>query len=299
MGVKKSDLNGVLLVDKERGWTSHDVVAWVRRLLKVRKVGHTGTLDPIATGLLLLCLGKATKIARFLEDEDKEYIAEIRLGISTDTFDSEGKITHILDIKDIGVDAIESVCERFIGSLDQVPPAFSAIKVGGRHSYELARCGKHVELRPRKVRIYDMELLDYSAPFLRIRVYCSKGTYVRSLARDIGEDLGCGAHISNLRRTKIGAFGCGDALSIRKVEEIVERSKISDYIIDISSALSRYPILSLEDQSDIRSFCNGGSVGVSISQCDRIRVTDSEGEFIGIGGVTAEGELRPLRVICG
>jgi len=300
MDIGEPEINGILLIDKEKGWTSHDVVAKVRKLLGIKKVGHTGTLDPAATGLLILCLGKATKIARFIE-EDKGYIAEIRLGVSTDTLDSEGKVVRVQKLNGITADKIANTCEKFVGTLLQTPPVFSAVKVRGKRSYELARHGEHVGLEPRKIRIYNIRVIEYTEPFLKIEVLCSKGTYIRSLARDIGESLGCGAHISELRRTRIGHFKVEDALSIQGVEEAVKESRISDYVVDISDALRGYPVLKLESRIDVGRFCNGASVRVDVSVPSRgvVRVMDSGGNLIGVGRVTPEGELRALRVICG
>jgi tRNA pseudouridine55 synthase len=241
-------LNGIVVVDKPPGPTSHDVVARVRRECGCR-VGHTGTLDPMASGVLVLCLGKATKSAGKLEILDKEYLFAVRLGLITDTLDAQGKVTEerplawcaAADGCALGLSASReglSGCEKqselcarkiaaaaaaFVGEMEQVPPAYSALKVGGRKSYELARAGRAVELAARKVVIRKLDVLGIEPPLVRMRVECSKGTYVRSLARDIGKALGCGGIVAELRRTRVGAFDLDGAVDGRNItREAVE-----------------------------------------------------------------------------
>ena len=218
-------MDGFLIIDKEKGWTSHDVVAKARGILGIRKIGHLGTLDPNATGVLVLVIGKATKLVSSLIGCDKEYEAEIILGEVSDTFDADGVITknnaHEVSLKDI-----ESVLPEFCGTISQMPPIFSAIKIGGKKAYELARKGKIPELKPRAVSIYRLDMMSYEWPILRLLVSCSSGTYIRSLANDIGARLACGAYLSNLRRTRVGNFYLRDA------KKITEISK--EYIVPIS-----------------------------------------------------------------
>ena len=213
--------NGIMLIDKPAGWTSHDVVAKVRSILKKQtgqkvKVGHTGTLDPFATGLLVLVTGSYTKKATEFSKLDKTYEGEITLGSNSSTGDSEGEITRHSDKKP-SMTAVEAVLGSFLGEIEQTPHKFSAVKVSGQRAYKLAREGKKVEIEPRKVKIYSLDVTDYSYPKLKIRTRVSSGTYIRSLAEDIGKKLGTGAYLSALRRTSVGKFDVKDAQQIDKI----------------------------------------------------------------------------------
>jgi tRNA pseudouridine55 synthase len=210
--------DGILIINKPSGWTSFDVVAKIRNKLGVKKVGHTGTLDPMATGVLVLCLGKATKKVQEMTGYDKEYVAEITLGATSNTDDAEGKITPDKNAKKAAETEVKEALKNFAGEIQQIPPQFSAKKVGGRRAYALARKGQEVKLEPREVTIHELELLDYKWPVLKCRVLCSKGTYIRALARDLGQILGCGAYLSALERTKVGPYRISAALEIEKVE---------------------------------------------------------------------------------
>ena len=216
------DLNGLLVISKPKGWTSFDVVAKIRNKLKVKKIGHTGTLDPMATGVLVLCLGKATKKAQEIAGTDKEYIAEITLGATSTTDDTEGEIicdsrfmNH--ESKIITKTSIEKVLEKFQGTIEQIPPDFSAKKIKGQRAYKLARKGKEVELKPVKVTIHELKIIDYKWPVIDVRALCSKGTYIRSLARDIGKELGTGGYLSKLKRTKVGQYSIDQAIEVSQV----------------------------------------------------------------------------------
>jgi tRNA pseudouridine55 synthase len=209
-----SDPFGFLNIDKPLEWTSHDVVGRVRRALKLKKVGHAGTLDPLATGVLILCLGQATRLSEFAMYSTKRYRARIRLGVQTTTYDAEGEITAQVDPSHLTRAAIESALIPFLGVIEQIPPLYSAIKQGGRKLYELAREGKTAELKPRPVRIDTLEVIDWSPPEITIDVTCSAGTYIRSLAHDLGLTLGVGAHLAGLIRTGSGAFRLEDATAL-------------------------------------------------------------------------------------
>ena len=221
-----STLNGLLIINKPKTWTSFDVVAKIRKQLNIKKVGHTGTLDPMATGVLVLCLGKATKLAQKLTGLDKEYVAEITLGARSNTDDAEGEIVKNLDAEEKNKSEIETTLKQFEGVIQQIPPKFSAKKINGKRAYHLARKGKEVELKPVEVSIKKIELLDYKWPLLKIRVECGKGTYIRSLARDIGEKLETGAYLSELERTKVGEYNITQA---KKIEEAGE-----EYILKVN-----------------------------------------------------------------
>ena len=212
-------MDGFLVINKPKGWTSFDVVAKIRNKLGVKKVGHTGTLDPMATGVLVLCLGKATKMAQEMTGYDKEYVAEITLGTSSNTDDAEGELLKNGEAKPVSQDQLESILEKFKGEIQQVPPQFSAKKVNGQRAYKLARKGQKVKLEARPVTIHELDLLDFKWPIVKLRILCSKGTYIRSIARDLGTELGCGAYLSALERTKVGDILVEDARTIEEADE--------------------------------------------------------------------------------
>ena len=213
-------MNGVVIVDKPGGMTSHDVVLFLRRNFGIKKVGHAGTLDPMATGVLVMLLGNATKLSGSLITDEKVYDGRLMLGVRTDTHDSEGKVTRTKDTADIDKAAVEKAVSSFRGTFDQLPPMVSAVKHKGKKLYELARKGIEVERKPRKVTVYEIELRDISLPEVGFSVRCSKGTYIRKLADDIGEKLGCGAHLTSLRRTRSGRFAIEDAVPFGKLKSM-------------------------------------------------------------------------------
>jgi len=223
-------MDGILVIDKPKGWTSFDVVAKIRNKLGVRKVGHTGTLDPMATGVLVLCLGKATKLAQKMTGYDKEYVAEITLGATSPTDDAEGEITTSPGATKKTLDEIKAALKDFEGEIQQTPPQFSAKKVKGRRAYAMARKGQVVELEPVAVKVHELELLDYKWPILKVRILSSKGFYVRSLARDLGEKLGTGGYLSALRRTKVGDYNLAQTTTIEKAQETSVISLADVYI---------------------------------------------------------------------
>jgi len=220
----------LLLVDKPLGWTSFDVVNKVRGLLRKKynikniKVGHSGTLDPMATGLLLICTGKWTKELHHLTGLDKKYLGQITLGIETATYDAEGEVLSTIPVPAISKNEVADLLKKFIGEIDQYPPAYSAIKKDGKKLYELARAGKEVITEARKVIVYDIQLLNFDAPILEVSVHCGSGFYVRSLAHDIGSEIGCGAHLSGLSRTSIGEYSLENAFTVEQFE-----SSFSDF----------------------------------------------------------------------
>ena len=217
-------MNGILIVNKPAGITSHDVVDFIRRKFNMEKVGHAGTLDPMATGVLVMLLGKATKLSNTFINNDKEYIAKVFFGKSTDTQDSSGKVIEEKNIDSLDIEAIKKSLENFKGDIEQIPPMVSAIKHKGKKLYQLARLGKTVKRDPRKIRISDIEILDFKFPELTFRVKCSKGTYVRTLCEDIGRSLGVPSHMSGLVRTRSGDFLLEDS---KKLDEIHEKDIIS------------------------------------------------------------------------
>jgi tRNA pseudouridine55 synthase len=212
------DEGRVLLIDKPREWTSFDVVNKLRYKLKIKKIGHAGTLDPLATGLLIICAGKMTKKIEEFMGLEKEYTGTFVLGSTTPSFDLETEVTKVADVNHLSASTIKEATQKFIGLIDQIPPAHSAIRIGGKRAYELARKGEEAVLKPRQVEITEFEITDINLPTIAFKVVCSKGTYIRSLARDLGEALGVGAYMSSLQRTRIGPYKLEDALQIEQVE---------------------------------------------------------------------------------
>ncbi|RME68303.1 MAG: tRNA pseudouridine(55) synthase TruB [Verrucomicrobia bacterium] len=217
---EQTDFEGVLLIDKPAGITSHDVVDRVRRVLRMKRVGHAGTLDPMATGLMLVLVGKATKLSQYLMSLDKEYEGTVTLGVTTNTHDADGEVVSTKPVPELTEDAVLEVMDTFIGDQYQTPPMFSAIKKEGVPLYKLARKGREIEREPRFIRISEFELLRFAPPELDIRVRCSKGTYIRTLAHDLGEKIGCGGHLSALRRTAIDRFSIDQAIPLDEFQEM-------------------------------------------------------------------------------
>lgn len=243
-------LSGILNVDKPPGITSHDVVDAVRRVVGQRKVGHAGTLDPMATGVLLVCLGQATRLAEYLMAGRKRYRATITLGMTTDTYDAEGQIVNSGGRTDFERGELERALSGFVGQIEQVPPAYSAIKRQGQPAYKLARSGQEVKLEPRPVEIDEIVLLDWTPPSLIVEVVCSPGTYVRSLAHDLGAQLGSGAYLDGLVRLRSGHFTLEEAVSLERIEEAFEHGQEDAYLLPIDEALFDWPALVLgEDKA--------------------------------------------------
>lgn len=222
-------MDGILVVDKPAEWTSHDVVDFVRKRFHIKKVGHSGTLDPLATGVLVLLLGRSTKMAKKFMEEDKEYQATLTLGIRTDTSDSYGNILEKKEGFCVSIEEVEKVFKEFVGELIQVPPMVSAIRYKGKRLYELARQGKVVERKPRNIRVYELEILKFHFPEISFRVKCSKGTYIRTLCEEIGERLGCGAHLSMLRRIMSGELSINKAVTIETLRSI-SRTELKGFL---------------------------------------------------------------------
>lgn len=250
-------MDGIILIDKPKGITSFDVIRKLRKVLKEKKIGHTGTLDPLATGLMLICLGKATKLAADLEAEDKVYLASFELGYSTDTYDIEGKILEKSD-KIVTRDEVEKSSKRFIGSIKQIPPMYSAIKVEGKKLYELARKGIEIERKERDINIEYIDLLEYKQNRVTIRTKVSKGCYIRSLIYDIGKDLGTYATMTELRREKVGVSDLSKAYSLEKIEEMLQNKDFS-FLKSIEDEFL-FPKHFLENEREENLFLNGNTV---------------------------------------
>lgn len=287
----------VLPVDKPLGMTSHDVVARVRRALRVKRVGHTGTLDPFATGLLLLCVGTATRIAEYLSGMDKRYEAVARLGISTESHDSDGAVTERSETwTELSTGAIHDAAARLVGRFDQRPPALSAKKVGGERAHRLARAGHVVDLQPVPVEVHELIVDEIALPNVTFRVHCGSGTYVRALARDLGTDLGCGAHLTSLRRTRVGDFGLEQAVSLVELEA---GASVQRYGIEPARALSHLRRIHV-DEDEERALGFGRWIERTTSDDthsgrDDPVVALRDGRLVAIGGCDGE-RFKPRKV---
>ncbi|PIU68172.1 MAG: tRNA pseudouridine(55) synthase TruB [Armatimonadetes bacterium CG07_land_8_20_14_0_80_40_9] len=298
-------MNGILNINKPKGLTSFAVVSFIRRLLSIKKVGHSGTLDPSASGVLIICLGQATKIVEYLLEDDKEYLAEITLGISTNTYDAEGEVIKREEVKGKTQEDVETVLKRFLGEIEQVPPMVSALHFQGKRLYKLARQGKEVKRPPRKVKIYSLKLIDFKAskfPKFTLKVTCSRGTYIRALATDIGKALSLPAHLSNLKRVRCGPFHLKSALTLEKLEDIKSNNQLKETILPLDVALKHLPEIKVSNQG-ARKILQGGNprdkemvkVSPQLKKGDKARVYNEEGNLLAIGGFYPN-LVKPLKV---
>lgn len=289
--------HGYLVIDKPGGWTSHDVVARVRRILNERRVGHAGTLDPAAVGVLPVAVGDATRTIEYLADASKSYVAEVTLGITTDSFDGDGRVTSIVDPGRIERTAVEHALESFRGELAQVPPMFSAVQVGGRRLHELARAGVEVERAARTVTIFTLELVDWVPPHFSLFIDCSKGTYVRSLVHDLGERLGIGAYLSNLVRVRTGPFSLADALRIDQLPALLGSEPWPLIAVHPDVAVQDRGAAVIGDEARAR-WSDGSPLAFAGCAGEIVRVYDGAGAWLGMGQVAPEGHiLRPIKVV--
>lgn len=301
-------MDGLLLIDKPAGMTSHDVVARVRRLTRIRQIGHAGTLDPMATGLLVLCIGHAVRLSEYLLGKDKTYTGRIKLGERTTTDDAEGEIIERRDPQ-VTPEDLAHAARAFMGDILQAPPQYSAIQVQGRRAYKLARRGEQIDLPPRPVTIHELILtpaMDQPAsPFvhdIELRVTCSAGTYIRALARDIGEMLGCGAHLAALRRVRSGSFTLADALTLEQLEQAARAGDLAQRLLPPDRAVEDMPRCDLDDDA-ARRLQMGQFVKVAVD-CGRAggpgvqcRVYDGQGRFVALGIYDTERRLlKPAKV---
>ena len=289
--------HGILVIDKPAGWTSHDVVGWTRRWLGQKKVGHAGTLDPAATGVLPVVVGDATRFVEFLAEASKSYLAEVTFGIETDSADIDGVVTANRGPVDVSRDALESALAQFRGPIEQQPPMHSAIKVGGKRLYELARRGESIDVPSRRVTIQRLEVVDLSGDVATLSVTCSKGTYVRALARDVGTALGTGGFLSNLVRQRTGPFAICDAWSVKELAEHAAE-EIWELVAERSdAALCDMDALVLQDgQTD--DWHSGRLVAIETTgKAATVRVYGPTGDFVGIGRAVADGRAyHPAKV---
>lgn len=295
----KRPVSGILLLDKPAGISSNTALQRVRYAFAAAKGGHTGNLDVAATGLLPLCFGEATKVGGFLLDADKTYLADVALGATTTTGDREGEILRRRPPPAVSRAEIEALLQRFVGEQHQVPPMYSALKRDGRPLYAYARAGVEVEREPRLIRIHSLRMLDAGADWLRVEVHCSKGTYVRTLAEDLGEALGCGAHLASLRRTVAGPFRLEHAHPIGRFEAQPDGFDALDaLLLPVDSALGQFPAADLPSAQAERAVCLGQRVRLESAPGPGLcRIYSLAGRFLGIGEIDAAGVLAPKRMM--
>ena len=293
-----SDLTGLLLVDKEPGWTSHDVVAKARGITGQRKIGHTGTLDPMATGLLVLCLGRATRLVEYMTGHDKRYEGEIQLGVATDTDDAEGTVIATRPVPPFTAEELDAVAAHFTGPQLQAPPAYSAVKVEGKRAYAAARAGSPLDLQARPISIHALRIRAIGPDRLSLQVHCGAGTYVRSLARDIGAALGCGAHLAALRRTHAGRFDVAGAVTIGELAGIARDGRLASILLPLDEALLDHDAAILSNDH-CRTLAGGGGVEVEPPEraSEAARVYTTDGVFVAVGSIKPEGQIQPKRVL--
>ena len=295
-------INGILNVYKEAGFTSHDVVAKLRGICRQKKIGHTGTLDPEAVGVLPVCLGSGTKLCDMLTDKSKEYEAVLLLGQVTDTQDVTGTVLEEHEVTVDEEQAVEAI-RSFVGAYEQIPPMYSALKVNGKRLYELARAGKEVERKGRPVEIHSIEILSVSLPEITFRVACSKGTYIRTLCHDIGQKLGCGGTMKSLKRTRVGIFTIDGALKLSQLEELAAQGRLEEKVIPVEAMFPELPALTVKD-AFARLIENGnafypGQAEESVRTPDggQVRVYDRKGRFYGIYAFSEEKErYQPVKM---
>ncbi len=275
-------MNGILLVDKPQGWTSHDVVAKLRGVLGERRIGHSGTLDPMATGLLVVFLGRATRAVQFAEAHEKTYLADMRTGIVTDTQDITGEVLKTSGIRPKREELL-SVLPEFTGELMQLPPMYSAVKINGQRLYKLARNGVEIQRQPRPITIGELSLLGEGEGDFSLRIRCSKGTYIRTLVNDIGEKLGCGAALSSLRRITSGDFSISQAYTLEQIIQAAEESRAEGLLLPVDSLFSLYPPLSVNDEQLKKCLC-GSSVPIAEPDGE-YRFYAPDGSFLLLGSV--------------
>lgn len=292
-------VSGILLLDKPKGYSSNGALQKVRWLLNAEKGGHTGSLDPLATGVLPLCFGEATKFSRYLLDADKSYEAVIQLGVTTDTADAEGQVLEVKPVQ-VTPEQVEQVLQQFRGDIMQVPPMHSALKKDGQPLYKLARAGEVVERQPRPVSIYELNLLKLEGERLHIYAACSKGTYIRTLAEDIGAALGCGAHIAELRRTSAGPFDLTQSVDLQKLIDLQEQQgaeALDSFLLGSDAGLLHWDKAELSENTSFY-WLNGQPVRVpGVPDSGFLRVYNHRQEFIGVGEIDDDGQLAPRRLI--
>jgi len=295
---KGRNITGIVIIDKPTGRSSNHVLQQVKRLFDAKKAGHTGALDPLATGVLPICLGEATKVSSYLLDADKRYHVTCQLGAVTDSGDSDGQILSTSDIPDFSEQDITHLLPEFTGEQDQVPPMFSALKYQGQPLYKLARQGIEVERKSRRITIYDIKLLSITAESFTLDVHCSKGTYIRTLVEDISHKLGCGGHVTMLRRVSAAGYDLEQALTIEQLEQIAEQGteRLDDELLATENALPDWPSIYATDEM-VEALRHGQTIKVNQPfESEKVRLFDGNKQFIGLGEMTEQGIVAPKRV---
>ncbi|QZX82435.1 tRNA pseudouridine(55) synthase TruB [Metapseudomonas otitidis] len=295
----RRDVSGILILDKPRGMSSNQALQKVRWLLNAEKAGHTGSLDPLATGVLPLCFGEATKFSQYLLDADKGYETVAQLGVTTTTGDAEGEVLERRDVT-VGRDELEAALGRFRGEIQQVPPMYSALKKDGQPLYKLARAGEVVEREARSVTITRLELLAFDSTKATLSVSCSKGTYIRTLVEDLGQVLGCGGHVAELRRTQAGPFNLSQAISLEELEKAHAEGgneALDRFLLPSDSGLEHWPLVQLSEHSAYYWLHGQPVRAPEAPKFGMLRVQDHTGRFIGIGEVSDDGRIAPRRLI--
>ena len=294
------DIHGVFLLDKPQGMSSNDIMQKVKRIFQANKAGHTGALDPLATGMLPICLGEATKFSQFLLDADKRYLVTAKLGERTDTSDAEGQIVEIRDVK-VKTPEILTALEQFRGDILQVPTMFSALKHNGKPLYEYARQGITVEREARPITIFELNFIEYNAPYLTLEVHCSKGTYIRTLVDDLGELLGCGAHVTMLRRTAVADYPTEKMLDWHTLQSLAEQQDLSSLdalLLPMDTAVAKLPALTLnESQTQGIGFGQRIKFDNSNRLQGQVRLFSHENRFLGVAVIDENNVIRPQRLV--
>ena len=285
-------MNGIIIVDKPQGWTSHDVVAKLRGIYQERRIGHSGTLDPMATGVLVVFLGRGTRAVELCENDEKEYLAGLRLGLVTNTQDITGQ-TLEEHPQAVSQEQLQEVLKQFVGPQQQIPPMYSAVKIGGKKLYELARKGQSVERKPRDITIHQLELLDYDGQEAHLRVVCSKGTYIRTLCHDIGGALGVGGCLSSLRRIRAGVFSIGEAVTLEEIQAAKEQGRHTELLRQVDQLFSGFPALYVGKRETVRCK-NGADSRIPGMPDGTYRVYGPENEFLMLGQCQG-GVLRTVK----
>lgn len=296
---KGRDITGIVIIDKPTGHSSNHVLQQVKRLFDAKKAGHTGSLDPLASGVLPICLGEATKLSGYLLDADKEYAVTCKLGITTDSGDADGEVIAEQPVPDFDEDDLNRILQQFIGEQDQVPPMFSALKHQGQPLYKLARQGIEIERKARRISIYSITLLDCGHDSFTLSVRCSKGTYIRTLVEDISHKLGTGGHVTMLRRTGVAGYNLNDAVTLEALTEKREQGDMSvldEQLEAAENALPDWPVVNLdEDESKTLSFGQTVQVEQTYERAN-VRLFDQNKKFMGLGEMTPDGVVKPKRL---
>jgi tRNA pseudouridine55 synthase len=290
-------MDGIFNINKPTGMTSHDVVARLRKLLKQRRVGHAGTLDPAADGVLPICVGQGTRVAEYLSESGKAYRAKVTFGVVTDTYDADGTTLRSANPASLTLPEIETALQQFLGPQMQLPPRYSAIKLQGQPAYKRVRSGEEVTLEPRPITIYQLHVLDWQMPHLTLAVECSKGTYIRSLAFDLGERLGYGAHLSALTRTRSGPFSLAESVTLEQLAEAIAQGKGEQHLFPADKVLDSYPALQL-DEATAQRVLHGNAFHYDLHpSSELVRVYDHAGQFLAIAVWDAEQHVwQPKKV---